>query len=137
MRKNTKRYGAVLGVVIGAVAIERVPLHRILGCAVEVDGRDGDRLAASTNNNRTADSKLAGFAGFETSDAILAIAENAQQQVDWNTTQARNAVRAVKTNHHDALHYIDDFVDGTTARDQRGVRGEGHRAGREAARASR
>ena len=115
MRKNTKRYGAVLGVVIGAVAMS--------ACRYTGFSDAPSKSTAATATGWLVDQQqpdggfeLAGFAGFETSDAILAIAENAQQQVDWNTTQARSAVRAVKTNHHDALHYIDDFVDSTTAR---------------------
>jgi hypothetical protein len=57
--------------------------------------------------------ELAGFAGFETPDAILAIAENAQQQAAWDTTQARGAVQATVTNGNNPLHAIDNFVDGT------------------------
>jgi hypothetical protein len=56
--------------------------------------------------------ELAGAVNFETSDAILAIAENAQQQAAWNTTQAHDAVAAIKKNGHSPLHYIDDLVDG-------------------------
>ena len=114
MRKNTKRYGAVLGVVVGAVAMS--------ACRYTGFSDAPSKSTAATATGWLVDQQqpdggfeLAGFAGFETSDAILAIAENAQQQVDWNITQARNAVRAVKTNGHDALHYIDDFVDSTSA----------------------
>src|SRR5262245_14863942 len=56
--------------------------------------------------------ELAGALNFETSDAILAIAENAQQQAAWNPTQARTAVLATVKNGHNPLHYIDDLVDG-------------------------
>ena len=133
VRKNTKRYGAVLGVVIGAVAIERVPLHRILGCAVEVDGRDGDRLAGrpTTTGRRIRARRLRRVRNVRRDPRDRRERATA---VDWNNTQARNAVRAVKTNGHDALHYIDDLVDSTTARINAGLAGEGHRAGREAAR---
>src|SRR5581483_2390324 len=39
--------------------------------------------------------ELAGFPGFETPDAILAIAENAQTGSTWSTAQALAAVQAV------------------------------------------
>ena len=57
--------------------------------------------------------EVAGFAGFETSDAILAIAENAQTEQTWNTTQARNAVANVVRSGKTPLTAIDDFADGT------------------------
>ena len=56
--------------------------------------------------------EVAGSPGFETPDAILAIAENAQQQYGWDKTQAKNAVLARVKNGHTPLHAIDDFVDG-------------------------
>ena len=56
--------------------------------------------------------EVSGFDGFETPDAIVAIAEDAQQQVAWDTTQARNAVRAVKIGGKSALDWADDFADG-------------------------
>jgi hypothetical protein len=40
--------------------------------------------------------ELAGFPGFETRDAALAIAENGQTGSTWSTTEAVNAVAAVK-----------------------------------------
>jgi hypothetical protein len=113
VRKNTKRFGAVLGVVTCAVAMSACRYTGFLDAP--------SKSAAATATGWLVDQQqpdggfeLAGFAGFETSDAILAIAENAQQQAEWNITQARTAVRAVKTNGHDALHYIDDLVDDTT-----------------------
>ena len=56
--------------------------------------------------------EVAGSPGFETPDAILAIAENAQQQYGWDKTQAKNAVLARVKNGHTPLHAIDDLVDG-------------------------
>jgi hypothetical protein len=56
--------------------------------------------------------EVSGFPGFETPDAILAIAEDAQLQEAWSTTQARAAVAAVKKNGKSALDAIDDFADG-------------------------
>jgi Prenyltransferase and squalene oxidase repeat len=57
--------------------------------------------------------ELAGFPGFETSDAILAVAENAQTAETWNSTQARNAVANVVRSGKTPLNAIDDFADGT------------------------
>ena len=56
--------------------------------------------------------EVAGSPGFETPDAILAIAENAQMQYAWNKTQAKNAVVARVKSGHNPLHTIDDLVDG-------------------------
>ncbi len=55
--------------------------------------------------------ETSGFPGFETPDAILAIAENAQQQASWNTSQALAAVKATTKNGHNPLHAMDDLVD--------------------------
>jgi len=57
--------------------------------------------------------ETAGFAGFETPDAILAIAENAQTTRAWNRTTARNAVLATTRNGHSPLDVVDDFADGS------------------------
>jgi hypothetical protein len=55
--------------------------------------------------------EVAGFPGFETPDAILAIAENAQQQAAWNGQQARAAVNATKRGNNSAMRAIDDLAD--------------------------
>jgi hypothetical protein len=55
--------------------------------------------------------ELAGFAGFETPDAVLAIAENAQTTIGWNRAKARAAVNAVKQSGHSGLHALDDLAD--------------------------
>jgi hypothetical protein len=57
--------------------------------------------------------EVSGFPGFETPDAIVAIAEAAEQQPTWNTAQALAAVQAVKKNGRSALDWADDFADGT------------------------
>jgi hypothetical protein len=56
--------------------------------------------------------EVSGFDGFETPDAIVAIAEAAQQQPGWDKDQARAAVRAVKVGGRSALDWADDFADG-------------------------
>ncbi len=62
--------------------------------------------------------EVSGFDGFETPDAITAIAENAQQQAAWNTDQARAAVRAVTTGGKSALDWADTFAAGTISAGQ-------------------
>ncbi|HEY5012711.1 MAG TPA: hypothetical protein VIK61_08410 [Acidimicrobiia bacterium] len=56
--------------------------------------------------------EVAGFPGFETPDAVLAIAENAQTTKKWNAATALAAVQAVKTKGHTALHALDNLADG-------------------------
>ena len=134
VRKNTRRYGAVLGVVIGAVAMSvcrytgfsDAPSKSTAATATGwlVDQQQGGRRIRSSPS----------FAGFETSDAILAIAENAQQQVDWNTTQARNAVLARVKNGHTIR--CTTSTTSSTGRDSTPVAREGHRVGDPATRMS-
>jgi hypothetical protein len=59
--------------------------------------------------------EVAGFPGFETPDAVLAIAENAQADASWSRTEARAAVDAVTTGGKSALDYLDDLVEELTA----------------------
>ena len=59
--------------------------------------------------------EVAGFPGFETPDAVLAIASAAQTAYAWDKTQARTAVLATVKNGHTPLHALDDFADGTGA----------------------
>ena len=56
--------------------------------------------------------EVAGFPGFETPDAVLAVAQAAQTGSTWSTTEALAAVQAVKTGGKTALDALDDFVDG-------------------------
>ena len=62
--------------------------------------------------------EVSGFDGFETPDAIVAIAEEGQQQALWNTAQARTAVQAVAVGGKSALDWADDFADGTISAGQ-------------------
>jgi hypothetical protein len=55
--------------------------------------------------------ELAGFPGFETPDAVLAIAENGQTTRTWDRAKARAAVNAVKRSGHSGLHALDNFAD--------------------------
>lgn len=55
--------------------------------------------------------EVAGFPGFETPDAILAIAENAQLQPKWSKQQAQQAVALARRAGNSALHSLDDLAD--------------------------
>ncbi|MGQ0825693.1 MAG: hypothetical protein ACT4OX_11840 [Actinomycetota bacterium] len=55
--------------------------------------------------------EVAGFPGFETPDAVLALAENAQTTKKWNKKRARTALVAITQSGNSALHALDDFVD--------------------------
>ena len=55
--------------------------------------------------------EVSGFPGFETPDAILAIAESAQTRPGWDAPAALSAVKARSVNGKTALDAIDDFVD--------------------------
>ncbi len=55
--------------------------------------------------------EVAGFPGFETPDAVLAIASNAQTTRHWNKKRALHAVEAVVKGKHSALHALDDLAD--------------------------
>ena len=115
VRKNTKRYGAVLGVVRRvAVAIERVPLHRIRGCAVEVDGRDGDAAGWSTSNSRTAASSSPASPGSRRPTRSSRSPRTRNSRPSGTPRRLGTRCRAVETNGNDPLHDIDDLVDGTT-----------------------
>jgi hypothetical protein len=53
-----------------------------------------------------------GFPGFETPDALLAIADSAQSDLTYNPAAARIAVLGVVKNGKTGLDYLDDFADG-------------------------
>ena len=58
--------------------------------------------------------EVAGFAGFETPDAVMAIAEDSQQQLGWDPAQALAAVEAtVSSSGNTPLDWADDYADGT------------------------
>ncbi|MBK5288105.1 MAG: terpene cyclase/mutase family protein [Acidimicrobiia bacterium] len=62
--------------------------------------------------------EVSGFAGFETPDAVVALAEHGQTTLTWDSTAARNAVAAVKKNNKSALDALDDFADGSLSAGQ-------------------
>ncbi len=59
--------------------------------------------------------EVAGFPGFETPDATLAIAQHAQSGTEWNAAEALAAVNAVEyggAGGPTPLDYLDDFAEG-------------------------
>ena len=56
--------------------------------------------------------EVSGFPGFETPDAVLAIAEQAQTTAVWDTTTARAAVAAHVKSGKTPLDYLDDYAEG-------------------------
>lgn len=63
--------------------------------------------------------EVAGFPGFETPDAVVAIAENAQQQLTWDPSQALAAVEAVVSGAGNTpLDWADDFAEGSLSAGQ-------------------
>lgn len=62
--------------------------------------------------------EVAGFPGFETADAALAIAEGAQADGTWSTVEALAAVQAVTTGGKDALDSLDDLADSSATAGQ-------------------
>ena len=84
-----KREATILALVTAVVlALTAVPAH--------ADAASG---AAWLSTQQQADGgfEVAGFAGFETADATLAIAEAAQTGAGWDAAAARSAVAAVTT----------------------------------------
>ncbi len=69
-------------------------------------------IAAQQRSDGGFGSSEAGFPGFETPDALLAIGAAAQTGSAWNAGEARSAVEAVRNNGHSGLHYLDDWADG-------------------------
>ena len=55
--------------------------------------------------------EVAGSPGFETRDAVLAIAEAAQTGSTWSTSEASNAVQAVTKNGKNPLDSLDAYAD--------------------------
>ncbi len=107
-RNHSRAWFAALAVVVVAT-----------GCKYTGWGHVPSQNTAATARNwivsqQQADGgfEVAGFAGFETPDAVLAIAEAAQQQYLWDKGQARAAVEAVTKNGNSGLDALDDFAAG-------------------------
>lgn len=55
--------------------------------------------------------EVAGTTGFETTDAVFALAVAGQTGTGWDQVKARNAVESVKRNGLDGLDYLDHWMD--------------------------
>ncbi len=106
--RKTAAIGALGGLVLGLGAFRFSGWHDTASKRASARATTWLRTKQQANGGF----ELAGFAGFETPDAIEAIAENAQRQAAWSTKQALAAVNATVSHGHSPLHYIDDLVDG-------------------------
>jgi hypothetical protein len=101
--------------VAAAVAIAALALSTLVLVA---PGASADSATAVTwlEAQQTADGgfEVAGFPGFETPDAVAALAAEAQTGGTWSTTEALNAVFGTQTPAHEtALRSLDDYADGS------------------------
>ena len=110
MQTNIRRLAVAAGTVVLVLALS--------GFRYTGFGDNGAKAKAQTattwlKSQQLADGsfEVAGFAGFETPDAVLAIAENAQTSATWSRSEALNAVLATKRGSNTALHAIDDLAD--------------------------
>ena len=110
MKTNSRRLAVVAGTLVLVLALS--------GFRDSGFGDNGAKNAAARATTWLEDRQLAdgsfetaGFAGFETPDAVMAIAENAQTTRTWSRPQALAAVTATKVGTKSALHAIDDFAD--------------------------
>ena len=118
------RRQSILGIVIGALALAPA-LPALPGMPAGPAGAataalDIGRAAAFIRANQQPDGgfETAGFPGFETPDAILALGESAQTGAAWNAATARAAVAAVVRNGRTPLDYVDDLAETTTSAGQ-------------------
>lgn len=105
-----KRLGVTLGALLTVTTLAGCQFSGFLDADAKASAGSGTTYLKS---QQLADGsfEVSGFPGFETPDAVLAIAETAQQQLGWSTAQAKAAVDAASTGGSSALHAIDDFAD--------------------------
>ncbi len=110
MHRDIKRLGVTLGAGLFVAALGGCQFTGFLDADAKASAGSG---AAYLKSQQLADGsfEVSGFPGFETPDAVLAIAETAQLQLGWSTAQAKAAVDAAKVGNNSALHVIDDFAD--------------------------
>jgi hypothetical protein len=109
VHKNLKRIGALAGIATFAIGISACRYNGINDAPSKSTATSATAWLLTQQQNNGG-FEVAGSPGFETPDAILAIAENAQLQYGWDKTQAQNAVVARVKNGHNPLHAIDDLV---------------------------
>ncbi len=112
LRPRSRRFALLSLAVAGALVAPLVPTAP----AGAVSTPALDRAVAWLADQQQADGgfELAGFPGFETSDAIYALAAAGQADATWSTSEARAAVEAVNTGGatpKNPLDAVDDWVD--------------------------
>jgi hypothetical protein len=108
------RHRLVLGALCGALTLPTIVAAPV-GAADPASERVAVRAVRWLDAVQQPDGgfELAGFPGFETPDAVLAIAERSQADSTWSTAEARTGVRRVKQDGHQALEVLDDLADGS------------------------
>ncbi len=83
------------------------------GAASSADTTAANKAVAWLKTQQQADGgfEVAGSPGFETRDAVLAIAEAAQTSSTWSTSEALAAVQAVTKNGKNPLDELDTYAD--------------------------
>ena len=106
-----RRLPAVLGVLSTAVAVV-LPFVPAPAAGAADPPFDVAGAAAYLRSQQQPDGgfETAGFPGFETPDAALALAEAAQTGAAWNTIEARAGVQAAVRDGKTALDYLDDLA---------------------------
>lgn len=107
LRHRTTR--VVIGALVLAVALGACRFQGFGNAPVQASADQG---AAWLRSVQEADGgfELSNFPGFETPDAITAIASPAQTKGAWNTTEARTAMLATVNGGHSPLHAVDDYA---------------------------
>ena len=110
MHTNIRRLAVTAGALLLVVAITGCRYSGFVDANARTASAGG---AGYLKSQQLADGsfEVAGFPGFETPDAVLAIADNAQAQSGWSVAQAKAAVDATTNGGHSALHALDDFAD--------------------------
>ncbi|HEX9992326.1 MAG TPA: prenyltransferase/squalene oxidase repeat-containing protein [Acidimicrobiales bacterium] len=108
------RHRLVLGALVGALALPSIVAVAPAGAADPASERVAGRAVRWLDTVQQPDGsfELAGFPGFETPAAVLAIAEWGQADGTWSTDEARAAVRRVREDGHNSLEALDDLADG-------------------------
>ncbi|HET7489034.1 MAG TPA: prenyltransferase/squalene oxidase repeat-containing protein [Acidimicrobiales bacterium] len=107
----------VVGAVLGALALVATLAPAPPAAAAAFDPA---LAAAFLRSQQQPDGgfETQGFPGFETPDAVLALAEASQTGPGWNGNAARVAVAAVVRNGKSPLDYLDDLAETTTSAGQ-------------------
>ena len=110
----SRRHLAALGIALAAL----VPYHPPSPAGAQATPVfDHGRAVAFLKASQQTDGgfETAGFPGFETPDAALALAEAAQTGPTWNPAQGRAAVQAVVRNGRTPLDALDNLAETTTS----------------------